>query len=231
MEINKLTKEYLINFFKDFKIISDNHFGHQKAFLEFEKIRQKLSNDFFIFEELMMVKINKSKTNSLLYLGDFCINKKDLNKTFKNIKEQTSRIKINNKILIKGNHDKENNEFYIKSGWDYVINKPVIFLNDEIIELKNNFEYTGCIITKINGKNVLFSHFGIFDNDPRYNNKFEKQIIYLQNLYEKYNCELNIHGHSHSSKTYTKKSFNVSVENINFKPISFDEIIKKIENL
>lgn len=35
---------------------------------------------------------------------------------------------------------------------------------------------------------------------------------------------INVHGHIHSNKSPTARHFNVSVENINYMPISFDEI-------
>lgn len=227
---NTITKDYLENFFKDFKIISDNHFGHQTAFNDFEIIRQTLHTDFSIFEDMMIENINNSNTNSLLHLGDFCINKMNQKKTYSNIKQRSEEITIKNKILIKGNHDKIENDFYKESGWDYIIDQPIIYLDNELIFLENNLDFTGSLIVDLKGKRILFSHFGIFTNDPRYENKYKEQIEYLQKIFELYKCDINIHGHSHSKSTYTKKSFNASVENINFKPISYNEIITTISS-
>jgi len=39
----------------------------------------------------------------------------------------------------------------------------------------------------------------------------------------------NVHGHIHGNRTLSNKHFNVSVENINYTPISLKEVLKQIE--
>ena len=224
MELKEL-KELITG---DTKIVSDNHFGHNSAFEKFEPIRKTIAEDLSKFEKEMTHRWNKSvsTTDNLLHLGDFCINKMKEQKTLDNIENNTSSLN-GNKILIKGNHDKTKNAVYLESGWNYVVDKPIILL-DKMKVLDEEMDYIGCIITEIDGKRIMFSHFGIFSYDKRFEGKFENQFKYLKKLYYEYKCDLNIHGHSHGNFDRTKESMNVSVENINFTPISISDSITKI---
>jgi calcineurin-like phosphoesterase family protein len=67
---------------------------------------------------------------TLIHLGDICIGR-DV--------ETHDRIKLlpYKKILVKGNHDKKSNSWYLSHGWDFVCNS----FSDIIL-----------------GKNILFSH-------------------------------------------------------------------------
>jgi calcineurin-like phosphoesterase family protein len=212
-------------------LISDSHFGHVKVFEKFEPIRKEYTfkqgkESLQDFEKLMQrnwnVKIN-DKNKTLLHLGDFCIDKKQPGKSEENIKNNT-RVLNGLKILIKGNHDKSENHVYLNNGWNFVIDRPVILLNDEIRAIDNAPHYTTCIITEINGKRIMFSHFGIHQYDERFERKYGNDFKFLTKLYNDYNCEINIHGHSHSNAINSEKSFNCSVEVINFTPKTLMEI-------
>ena len=196
-------------------LISDNHFGHQRMFEKFEPSRQDVSGDFSSFEEEMRSRWNKTvqPDDVVLYLGDFCINKRNNKKTIFNIETNTRKLN-GRKILIKGNHDQSPNELYYKSGWDIVSNRT-------------DLDLAGCIVADICGERVLFSHFGIFISN-RFNNKYKKQVDLFGDLYHDHACTINIHGHSHGNAGATHRSYNVSVEKIKFTPIDIKEIINTL---
>ncbi|MEJ5166466.1 MAG: hypothetical protein WHV67_05505, partial [Thermoanaerobaculia bacterium] len=83
-------------------------------------------------------------------------------------------------------------------------------------------------ITKINGfiahfksKRILFSHYPVYEYD-----KFDlEKIKTLRNLYEKYNCNFNIHGHVHNKPEVHQELLNVSIERIGFAPKKLIELI------
>jgi len=212
------------------KVISDNHFGHPKCFEEHEPIRkqftlQKGKNTLQDFEKLMITQWNNkvSKTDYLVHLGDFCINKMDDQKTLQNIKNNT-RVLNGKKLLIKGNHDKTLNEVYLNNGWNFVIDKPLILLEGQEKFIETEYNYTGCVIVEINGIRTMFSHFGLFMEDERFENKYKKEFEFLKDLFNKYKCEYNVHGHSHSKGNNTEFSSNISVEKINFTPVDLFQV-------
>jgi len=74
----------------------------------------------------------------------------------------------------------------------------------------------------------MFTHFPLFHECPYDKEKpFYRSIELLERLFLEYECDLNIHGHTHEVNSKFKKSFNVSVENIDFKPISLKEILER----
>jgi calcineurin-like phosphoesterase family protein len=212
-------------------LISDSHFGHVNVFEKFEPIRKEYTlkqgkESLQDFEYLMQRNWNTkvhNKNTTVLYLGDFCIDKKQPGKSEENIKNNSRKLN-GSKILIKGNHDKSENQIYLNNGWDFVIDKPVILLENDMKVIDNAPHYTTCIITEINGKRIMFSHFGVHQYDERFEGKYQNDFRFLTNLYNDYKCEINIHGHSHSNAINSKKSFNCSVETINFTPKTLMEI-------
>jgi len=216
---------------KDCYCISDTHFGHLKAFNSYEPIRKEYTKNLGLetledFEGIMIDNWNKvvGENSNILHLGDFCIDKRNPNKTIENIKNTTNLLN-GYKILIKGNHDKLENSVYYDNGWDLVIDKPVILL-DEINVLYNSPKLSHCIITKINDKVIMFSHFGIHQYDKNSKNKYKIPYEYLQKLYKKYNCDFNIHGHSHSSVNHSEVSYNSCVEMNEFTPKLILDILR-----
>jgi calcineurin-like phosphoesterase family protein len=212
-------------------LISDNHFGHPKAFNDFEPIRKVYTESEGLstledFENLMIRNWNEAHFDTLLHLGDFCINKRKEGQTETNIKNASTRIKKKD-ILIRGNHDSADTSVYLENGWGFVIEQPVILLENEMKVIENAPHYTTCIITEINGKRIMFSHFGVHQYDERFEGKYKNDFKFLTDLYKEYKCEINIHGHSHSNAINSKISFNCSVEAINFSPIRLKDILEK----
>lgn len=208
---------------------ADHHFGHNKLFNEFEPNRQKINSNFHQFEQELIKRWNTKVSNKdiMLYLGDFCINKRDDKETISNITSTTSKLQ-GKKILIPGNHDKLSKNYYLNSGWDLVIENAYVFLNNEltIIPLKGNF--SNCLIIEINNKKVMFSHFSIFDEeDERLQAKYNDDIQSLKEVYKQFKCELNIHGHVHGRKLSHKDTKPVCVEQTNYFPQKISEVIIK----
>jgi len=211
----------------DFLCIGDNHFGHQKCFTKFEPIRSELEEDFDTFEMKMVELWNNkvSKDDIVIHVGDFCINKMVDDKTLENIYKFTTKLN-GFKILIKGNHDKQDNEVYLDAGWDIVINKPLNTLVTPHIEMKNNYSYTGSIIVNINGIKTMITHMPCLND---YKDKYTKPKDELKKIFNDNKCIHLIHGHSHSKTQNEQFIFNASVENINFTPVSYIDIYETIK--
>lgn len=214
----------------DTGLISDNHFGHFKAFNDFEPIRKTYTESKGLstledFEDIMIDNWNNIDT-TILHLGDFCINKRKEGQTEINIKNASDKIK-NKNILIKGNHDTVDSSVYINSGWDFVIEQPVILTNNELGIMNGTPKFANCIIIDIDGFRIMFSHFGIFQGDQRFEGKYKEAYDFLRHLYSVYKCDINIHGHSHSKGINSKISYNCSVEVNNFSPIQLKNILNR----
>lgn len=72
---------------------------------------------------------------------------------------------------------------------------------------------------------ILFSHFPIVDTDG-YDARYAEQIAGLKWIFDYCECDYNIHGHTHENLMKDSRCINVSIENIRFKPIKLEEIIK-----
>jgi calcineurin-like phosphoesterase family protein len=209
--------------------ISDTHFGHVKVFEKFEPIRKtytlsKGKQTLKDFEDLMVENWNETvfDSDTLIHLGDVCIDKMNPTKTEENL-AISLKLEGESLILIKGNHDKSDNSLYYQNGWNFVIDCPVILLdNPKIIDNAPGLAH--CIIIDINGKRVMFSHFGIHQYNENFEGKYREPFRYLTKLYNDYKCDYNIHGHSHSNAINSEKSFNCSVEVINFTPKKLTDI-------
>ena len=105
-------------------IISDTHFGHKMLV---EKGYREKYYEYKINTNLL--KLNKE--DLLIHLGDVCIGNDEENH---NVFIKPLKCK---KILVKGNHDRKSNNFYLNNGWDFVCHK---------------------FSDKFFGKYVLFSH-------------------------------------------------------------------------
>ena len=143
-------------------IISDTHFNHNKPMIEWCG-RPKDFNDI-LWKNLNLIGDN----DMLIHLGDICIGK-DLE-----THDKLSKFKFK-KILVKGNHDRKSNNWYLEHGWDFVCE-----------EFKDSFF----------GKNILFSHMprvwdGVYDinihghfhnSDHR---RHEPELLKIENGYQK----------------------------------------------
>jgi calcineurin-like phosphoesterase family protein len=190
-------------------ITSDTHFNHKNIIkysnrpFELSKSGVNYMNEYIIKQWNSVVK----ETDDVLHIGDFAIGNDienfDSKKEFyKNI---LSRLN-GHKILIRGNHDHETEDFYKYIGFehvfDYVINDG-FFINHYPLEI--NEEYM---------KPELITH-----------------IKKLQGIYNKSECKGLIHGHSHNFIYKDKRFFNVSVETNDYKPYEFIKIKNEFKRL
>lgn len=92
----------------EYIITTDTHFEH-KNILEF-------GNRPIGFEQQIIDNLEKSANNAstLIHLGDVAWR----NDRFWN--RQLTSMPFNKKWLIRGNHDKKSNEWYLSNGWDFV---------------------------------------------------------------------------------------------------------------
>jgi calcineurin-like phosphoesterase family protein len=175
--------------------ISDTHFFHKniikytnRPFLDVNKMNEYIINQWN----------NVVSENDIIYhLGDFAIG---WDKTFPDKKECYKHImdQLNGKkILIKGNHDRESDNFYKDIGFSEVY--PYLIVDG-----------------------MLLTHYPLEINE--YQKESLKQFIYkLQNLYNKYKLTKVIHGHIHNNHCNLKNHINVSVEAINYKPLELEK--------
>lgn len=104
-------------------LISDTHFGHNNV-LDFERFQFKTIEEH---DEYIIKKWNSiiKKGDTVYHLGDVSFSNSE------KLKEIISRLN-GYKILIKGNHDKKTNNFYLTVGFNEVYSHP-IYIQDNII--------------------------------------------------------------------------------------------------
>ncbi|GAB6074813.1 metallophosphoesterase family protein [Nautilia lithotrophica] len=207
------------------KIIADTHFGHDNILL-YEPVRMQKARmeGYENFDRFLIEHLNSyiSKDDEVLHLGDVAFGDK-----------YTLAKKLNGKItLIKGNHDKQKHiEFYKSLGWDVIEDIRI-----EIDIDKSWFEYlkykydkkttskTACLVKEISGKKILFSHYPVFNDNP-YDEKFKDISKLLQEIFTLCNCDINIHGHTHSYMVADKRCINACLEVNDFKPLEIFELL------
>ena len=199
------------------KIISDTHFSH-KNLLNYEPIRiQKIQTEGYNnFDNFLVDYLNLyiNKNDNILHLGDVA---------FKNGYKYAK--KLNGKFtLIKGNHDKKLHiDFYKSIGWRVIEDIQIEVKHNNIhnylkIFNPNILAKTACLIQDIGSKRILFSHYPIFNNNP-YDETYRPITEILEFLFFSLNCEINIHGHTHSFKINDNRCINACLEVNDFKPI------------
>lgn len=87
-------------------LITDTHFNHTKII---EYCDRPKNYEVLIWKGLE----NLPKDSTLIHLGDICIGgDKEIHERIKSLSYK--------KILIKGNHDRKSNNWYLQNGWDFV---------------------------------------------------------------------------------------------------------------
>ncbi len=207
-------------------VSSDHHFGHLNIYEKFEPCRKELAPTLDGFEKKMVEFWNDGmkKNSTIIHLGDFCINKMNEKTTIENIIKNTQQLN-GLKILVKGNHDIIDNSVYYAAGWNYVVDKPHILIKGKETIIPSS-PLCGCIIMDIFDVRVMFSHFGLFSYDDRFENKYKQEFLFLEKLFTDYECNYNIHGHMHSNSEHSNFSYNACVEKNEFKPVSLKKIAK-----
>jgi calcineurin-like phosphoesterase family protein len=200
------------------KIIADTHFGHRNILL-YEPIRMQKARmeGYEDFDKFLIDWLNDyiKKDDEVLHLGDVAFKE-----SFKLAE------KLNGKItLIKGNYDKQTHlDFYKSIGWKVIedIQIEIDFDKSYLEYLKYKYDKktlsrTACLIKDINGKRILFSHYPVFNNNP-YDEKYKSISELLKEIFNLCNCDINIHGHTHSYIVNDKRCINACLEANDFKP-------------
>lgn len=208
----------MLNITKNTIITSDNHFGHKNInnFVPERDIFIK-NNNLKSFEDYMINEWNKhlNENKQILCLGDF---------SFKSATNYGNFISGNN-ILLPGNHDSNSIDTYLNNGFTNVLTGVNIIEKNIHFKAENyDFRMLNCLITEIEGVKIMFSHFPVFD-DNKYDIKFKEITNKLEELFLDFNCNLNIHGHTHNLKAKEKFCFNASIEGTNFKFLSIEDIL------
>ncbi len=206
-------------------LISDTHFGH-KAVLKKEPIRKATAKQmgFKVFDDLSVYNWNGAvgEDDVVLHLGDLYF---DLGYKY--------LPKLNGyKYLIVGNNDIGKFQRVQKMHDWKVCDKLVLQIDkkDKIKhKLKEKFgkalkdEYLNAIITDVASERIMFSHFPVMNRKK--NDRFAPIRDVLDEIYKICDCSINIHGHTHTKKTYNRFCINVCCEETNFTPIRLREVL------
>jgi calcineurin-like phosphoesterase family protein len=201
-------------------IISDTHFEHENI-NKYHPIRNEIAGQYG-YEDPFQYILDKwnekiKPDDEVLHLGDFAWWK------IEDIKPITR--KLNGKVtLIQGNHDRIKS--FEKTGWD-IINKPVLNIkgfNNKILDNIN----MGCYVVDAYDTRILFSHRPLIITE-REEGKNIAEIMnqVFEDIYIKYECDINIHGHTHSRDVNDDLCLNASVEKTYLQPIRLYDLLKK----
>jgi calcineurin-like phosphoesterase family protein len=195
-------------------VISDTHFG------DLDSVKNG-------FDKLLIDNWNKtvSETDTVLHLGDFTSD--DTAKALEEKIRKYGNLLHGRILLIRGNHDTAHSGVYKTSG----------------IELVNEFKnpWYSAVSGTIKNKKVLFSHYPIKDIYMILNhsstirsydymrqldeNPFKFMIEQLEEIFIKNKLDINIHGHIHNRIKLFNNLTNVSLTNIEYKPVRLGELI------
>ena len=181
------------------------------------------------FDEYMIDTWNETvnEDDNILHLGDFA---------FKDAYKVAGKLK-GNVTLIVGNHDKPKHiTFYKELGWRVIDNIALEIENKEDIytQLENKFyreklnhKLLACLIKDINNTRVMFSHFPVFDDNP-YDEKYKEFTDILEELYIISDCDINIHGHTHSAGAKENFCKSACLELNDFRILNVQEVVNKV---
>jgi len=191
-------------------LISDTHFYHKKI-IEYCGRPEN-------FNELIIDGWNKTvdPSDTTIHLGDFAIGR-DYSFDTKRESYKTLMNSLNGeKILIRGNHDRETNSFYKDIGFNDVFNYFTMEIED---------------IT------FLFLHYPIEINEEYMKDSLKE---FIKSIKSDISFDAVIHGHTHNrivgevlegnvSKLDDIIHINCSVENTDYKPVSMEEILEVVK--
>jgi len=210
----------------DTLVVSDTHLGH-KNILKFcpsrkviyDKTTKKITPEDILLKNIFE---DRGEGEVIFHLGDYAFNGQGINKYRDSLLETDT-------ILLPGNHDKKTKQNFIYNGFNKVIEG--VFVENYGLTFRKaldykNLPFCNAYIVNIEGVKIMFSHFPVFHDCPHDKAaSFYPSIQKLEEIYIKENCDFNIHGHTHEKNSSFPNSFNVSVEQINFKPISIRDIL------
>ena len=181
-------------------LITDTHFGHEKM--------QVYCNRPKGFEDSILKKLLQVKPDLLIHLGDFCIGNDE-----KWHKEYFSRLNCKN-WLIRGNHDRKSNSWYLSHGWDWIGH----YFQDRFF-----------------GKNILFSHTPVRYTEMKSglwgSDSFDLNIHghFHNNLHRLQESKFVVEGEKERNEVdlanLTPRHKLLSIEETNYQPISLERFL------
>jgi calcineurin-like phosphoesterase family protein len=203
-------------------IISDLHIGHENI-SKFEPVRlTQMGNDGFVNHDDWIVNIwniHIKEDDVVLLLGDAAFKKLSM------LEQLNGHI-----IFILGNHDRKGHQSYnnfakVVKGFIHKDLSGRYSVVDTVDELFS------CLVMDVGDSRVLFSHYPCTTTEHRFGNqRINNRVDALIDIYHEYNCNLNIHGHTHSKDvvdTSSEVKFkNVSFEAIGMKPVKLGDLLK-----
>ncbi len=210
----------------DLFITSDPQFGSQglfnnvparTAFGDIETLHQSIVNNWNSVVD---------ENDFVLCLGDFTQNHADKYATTLAVQEYSRKLN-GKKYLIRGNHDVDDTSWYYDSGWNCVIEYPLILENEQLHWLSAPTPFCGCLICEINGCRVMFSHFALYEEEVR-DTRYLVEKAFLRDLFTQYQCDFNIHGHTHHRDVDHPQCVSACMEKTAFTPIRLDRFMNEV---
>ena len=231
-------KEILLEIDDNTFCISDTHFNH-KGVLNFEPCRLKdMQLKGYGLNAKTDEELNTAHTQWIIDNWNKTVKPDDIIIHFGDLAWKGHReilpLLNGRKILILGNHDKKGPNTY--NDFEYVVRGNVKVENNLIYIAEDDDKLMSTLEIKIDDKKFLLSHypatafeyrFKITDEGKIWETPTNLRIDKIIKIMKYIKADLNIHGHTHSL-SYTKKNnwffSNVSLENIDFKPIKIKDL-------
>jgi calcineurin-like phosphoesterase family protein len=212
-------------------VSSDHHFEHLRCYSGYEPIRKLIAPTFEEFQNELVKRWNSvvDKESTIFHLGDFVINSRRIEVTKERYMKWLPKLN-GNKILIKGNHDEASKEILLEVGFDEVVEGICVLKEDGKIDVIENFSpVANALIVNVNGKKVMLSHLPPNIDQTEYlpDTRYTSELTRLGEVFVEQNCDISIHGHTHSRETYNKneKCNCVSVERTDFYPLCIKNFV------
>lgn len=203
--------------------ISDLHLGHNKI-TQFEPSRKEAYENagYNNHEDWLIDNWNNTvgENDLVICLGDFA---------FKGVEPYSNRLN-GEKVLIIGNHDKHpSNKSY--ESWTII---DGIYVHGDMSAKLLGYDYDAwlsALLIDINDTRYMLSHYPVYDENQydRKNPKIVPRMNTLEEIYEYFECDFSIHGHTHSKVSSYKNSINVCAEHLDFTPKRLKAILKGLK--
>lgn len=178
-------------------ITADSHFGHLNIRKHVPMRCEALGDDqdLALAEKWNSVVCDET---DIFHLGDFSFKCDDIESVIDRLNGR--------KYLLRGNHDRSP-KTHLAAGFLEVIDFPEKGL-------------PAYLVAEVDGIKILFSHYPIVSDGYDHT-----QWKYLAEIFERENCDVNIHGHTHDMEIDSDKCICACVEKTDFKPIKLGDLL------
>lgn len=166
-----------------------------------------------------------TRNDVVLCLGDFTQNLKHVEDSRTQV-QKYSRLLTGKKILLRGNHDAEDTGWYYDCGWNCVVECPIVLTGKKLGWLAAPTRFCGCLICDIDGYRILFSHFAIYEDDDD-DCRYPLEKAYLREVFTRYQCHINIHGHTHARTVAHPDCLSACMERTAFTPVTLGNFLAR----